>query len=188
MKPFIETYMGETFSPLKPDPDQINIEDIAHSLARQCRFTGHSVFFYSVAEHSVRVAELLEKQGWERMTCLWGLLHDASEAYLVDLPTPLKRSPSIGLPYQRAERHLMWAVCERFGLPISQPAVVGEADAILLATEVRDLMHGHRDYWRKIQAEPMAERIRPWSPEVAEYEFDRKFYELGGEECLRKSA
>ncbi len=117
----------------------------------------------------------------EALQCLWALLHDASEAYLVDLPTPLKLTQSLGGAYRRIEKRLMSAVCLRFGLPARQPECVHAADAaVLLATEVRDLMHGDRDYWKKIDATPIAERIRPWPADVAEHEFLRRFYLLGG--------
>jgi uncharacterized protein len=180
MKPFIETFTGRTFSPLAPVFADIRIEDIAHALANQSRFSGHTRFRYSVGEHSVRVAELIEELGYDVPTQLWGLLHDASEAYLVDLPTPLKINGLIGLEYQKAERRLMRAVCRRFSLPTREPAVVRLADARMLATEVRDLMHGDRDYWKKINAEPVWGRIRPWSPDVVKHEFLRTFERLGG--------
>lgn len=180
MKPFIETYTGKTFCPLAPVWADINVADIAHALANQGRYSGHSRFRYSVAEHSVRVSELLEAWGAPRKVQFWGLLHDASEAYLVDLPTPLKVTARLGDPYREAERRLMRAVCKRFGLPVDEPTSVRAADAVLLATEVRDLMHGDRDYWRKINALPLTERIRPWGDGVAEWEFLRRYQELGG--------
>lgn len=180
MKPFIETFTGHTFSPLEPDADEIRIEDIAHALANQGRFSGHTRFRYSVGEHSVRVSELISEWGWADDVALWGLLHDASEAYLVDLPTPLKLTREIGEPYRVAEEKLMIAVCARFGLPALEPVVVRTADVAMLATEVRDLMHGDRSYWKKITAEPIGTRIRPWGADVTEYEFLRRFYELGG--------
>lgn len=178
MKPFIETYTGRTFRPLDPVFADINIEDIAHALANQSRFSGHTRFRYSVAEHSVRVSEVLEYHS--KAVRMWGLLHDASEAYLVDLPTPLKLDPTIGDAYKVAEARLMAAVCKAFSLTPTQPTAVHMADAVLLATEVRDLMHGDRDYWQKIQAEPLPKRIRPWGADVAEYEFLRRYRELGG--------
>lgn len=178
MKPFIETYTGRTFCPLSPVAEEINVQDIAHALANQGRFSGHTRFRYSVAEHSVRVAEALCKSG--PAVQLWGLLHDASEAYLVDLPTPLKVHTSLKDAYARAERRLMRAICRRFGLPLEEPQAVRLYDAVLLATEVRDLMHGDRNYWSKIHAEALPGRIRPWGPDVAEYEFLRLFELLGG--------
>src|ERR1019366_9954250 len=83
----IRTYSGVRFKPLDPDP-AVGISDIAHALANQCRFGGHSSAFYSVAQHSVRVSEICAAED-----ALWGLLHDASEAYLVDVPAPLKQLP-----------------------------------------------------------------------------------------------
>lgn len=179
MEPFIETFSGHTFSPLEPDWTDIRIEDIAHALANQGRFTGHSRFRYSVAEHSVRVSEAIEKNtelGY--VVQLWGLLHDASEAYLVDLPTPLKLTKELGEPYKAAEKRLMAAVCLRFSLPVAEPFAVRLFDARLLATEVRDLMHGDRPYWSKIKERPLPERIRPWGADVAEYEFLRRYRNL----------
>ncbi len=179
MKPFIETYCGYTFQPLTPKCQDIKIVDVAHALSNQGRFTGHTRFFYSVAEHSVRVAELVKQLGGDTRTQLWGLLHDSSEAYLVDVPSPLKRSPGFAA-YRRAEKTLMVAVCKRFGLPKLRPTIVYRADAMLLATEVRDLMHGDRPYWKKLIEVPIKERIRPWSSYVARYEFLKTFEALGG--------
>src|ERR1039457_118422 len=85
---FIGTFSGLRFWPLDPNPEKILIDDIAHALAHQCRFGGHASRFYSVAEHSVHVSRLCPPED-----ALWGLLHDASEAYLVDLPRPLKQLP-----------------------------------------------------------------------------------------------
>jgi hypothetical protein len=172
---FIETFTGRTFAPLAPQRGDIHIEDIAHALANQGRFSGHARHRYSVGEHSVRVSELLERQGHDPRVQLWGLLHDASEAYLVDLPTPLKVEPEFAKVYRIAEKRLMEVICRRFGLPRGEPEGVTAADRTLLATEVRDLMHGDRDYWKKIEAAPLPERIRPWGDGVAEYEFLRRF-------------
>jgi uncharacterized protein len=180
VKPFIETFTGGTFAPLDPTWANIRVEDIAHALSNQGRFSGHTRFRYSVGEHSVRVSEVLEAWGCAPWIQLWGLLHDAAEAYLVDLPTPLKLDAAIGPAYRKAEAKLMLAVCKRFSLPAGEPAEVREADVRLLATEVRDLMHGDRDYWKKIEALPLVERIRPWGADVAEFEFLRRFKMLGG--------
>lgn len=178
MKPFIETFNGLKFEPLKPNFADIRIQDIAHALANQCRFSGHTRFHYSVAEHSVRVSEALSRQSKEVQ--LWGLLHDASEAYLVDLPTPLKLDPTIGTGYQAAEARLMLSVCKAFGLPSAEPLAVRWADADLLATEVRDLMHPDRAYWKKLTGKALPGRIRPWAPDVAEFEFMRRYRQVGG--------
>lgn len=170
--------MGEAFEPLHPNPDQIWIEDIAHSLSLQCRFNGHPKEFYSVAEHCVRVSWLLED--WEEPgdVQLWGLLHDASEAYLTDIPAPLKRHPMFE-GYRAAEEAVMWTVCNRFGLPWEEPDAVKLADQAMLATEARDLMPYVPEHWQALQG--MAEasiQIVPWEPREAKRKFIKRFCEL----------
>jgi hypothetical protein len=136
---FIGTFSGLRFWPLAPDPAKILIADIAHALAHQCRFGGHASRFYSVAEHSVHVSRLCPAQD-----ALWGLLHDASEAYLVDLPRPLKLLPEFAA-YLEAEHRLQRAVAERFGLPPDQPASVTEADDTMLWIETHSLLGSMRE-------------------------------------------
>lgn len=177
MIPFIETFQGERFQPLAPELSKIWIEDIAHALSNQCRFSGHCREFYSVAEHSVRVSRLLRDWGEDADVQMWGLLHDASEAYLVDLPTPLKAG-EFGEAYRRAESVLMARVCERFGLAPPEPRVVRVADATLLRTEARDLMPNKPEHWGKLEVQPLEERIVPWTPKRAEASFLHIFHEL----------
>lgn len=186
MTPYIETFSGVRFQPLAPIVADIRLVDIAHALGNQCRFSGHVRHFYSVAEHSVRVSREVERRAL--VACppkgaaalsLWGLLHDASEAYLVDLPTPLKGDALIGTGYRDAEARLMRAVCLRFGLALEQPGIVSEVDATLLVTEVRDLMFARPEHWLAYEhLEPLPERIVPWSPSVAAIEFRHRFNEL----------
>lgn len=175
----IETFTGECFQPLSPILETIWLEDIAHALSNQCRFSGHVREHYSVAEHSVRVSLLLAEWGEDEDVQLWGLMHDASEAYLVDLPTPLKDDPAIGDGYRAAERALMRAICMRFGLPETQPDPVRVADAVLLATETRDLMPCRPAHWKNlVTVKALAERISPWSPRRAERQFLKRFRKL----------
>ena len=115
---------GARFYPLDPRPEEIQIEDVAHALGHLCRFAGHTSSFYTVAQHSVLVSRICEPQD-----ALWGLLHDASEAYLGDMVRPLKRQPEMA-SYQEAEERLMAAICERFGLPAAMPESVVRADEI----------------------------------------------------------
>lgn len=171
----IQTRSGLLFWPLEPVVADIRIDDIAHALSNQCRFSGHTREHYSVAEHSVRVSELVESWGAVRMVQLWALLHDASEAYLVDLPKPLKEDPSIGDGYKAIEARLMRAVCERFDLPFEEPAMVRIADVTLCATEARDLMTEHPTYWSKLAHPPLEQTIIPWSAETSRRNFISRF-------------
>ena len=87
---WISTQSVKQFNFLNPKVEDIHILDIAHSLSQLCRFGGHADRFYSVAEHSINVATLLEQQDANKITILAGLLHDATEAYLGDVPRPIK--------------------------------------------------------------------------------------------------
>lgn len=177
---WVQTYTGRAFWPLDPDPDEIDIRDIAHSLSLQCRFAGHCDRHYSVAEHCVRVAREVPHSDK-----LWALLHDAAETYLVDLPRPLKRSSGLAEKYQEVEANLMAAVCHRFGLPLEMPESVHMADLRLLETEQRDLMNGEHDksLWT-MGVEPLKETIPDsaylWAPPTAELLYLANFEEYGG--------
>lgn len=175
--PFIETYTGSRFTPLQPRVEDVQLEDIAHALSHQCRFSGHTRLFYSVAEHSVRVSRAVQKAGGSQEEQLWGLLHDASEAYLVDVPKPLKDS-AFGELYREAEVRIMSVVCAAFQMVSEQPDLVTRADVWLLATEARDLMPYRPENWGELRFQALEERIEPWSPQAAEQAFIRRYVEL----------
>src|SRR4051794_27255584 len=105
-RPHIPTASGARFDPFAPDAASIEIRDIAHALGNLCRFGGHCRVFYSVAQHSCLVADLVERRGAGVECVHWALLHDASEAYLGDLPHPVKRYSELGALYRAAEGRL----------------------------------------------------------------------------------
>jgi uncharacterized protein len=157
-----QTYTNRKFYPLDPRPEDICIEDIAHGLSHVCRFAGHTTKFYSVAQHSVLVAQLCPAEDK-----LWGLLHDASEAYVGDMVRPLK----LKMPeYRRVETGVMAAVKKRFGLADKEPPWVKLSDQILCCTEARDFMRAP-DWAMHGPVAKLPERIRPWAPGRAEKEF-----------------
>lgn len=121
----IQTWKRHRVDPLDLKPEDIDIEDIAHALARQCRYNGHTGGHLSVARHSIWVADHLEPQG--EYLQLWGLLHDAAEAYLGDLVRPLKHS-EFGVAYIEAEQRAERAITETFGLEYPMPSIVKAAD------------------------------------------------------------
>jgi len=168
--PDIMTISGTFFEFLKPKPEQIRIEDIAHALSFTCRFSGHISEFYSVAEHCVRVSLICDPNDY-----LWGLLHDASEAYLTDIPSPIKRH----LPrYRKMEKTVQTTIIQRFDLPEAEPESVRKADKIMLATEARDLCAPGWEYWG-LPYPPLPTKIRPWSPQRAKDRFLEVFAGLG---------
>lgn len=172
---WIQTFSGKSMFPLDPRAEEICIEDIAHALSNLCRFTGHTRTFYSVAEHSVRVSWACEIE-----FAFWGLMHDASEAYLSDISSPMKRSSKFGELYQHAERNLMVTICDKFGLQRGVPDNVKQCDARMLVTERRDLLGSCDRNWRAIDTAfiPYEGRIFPQSPELAESLFMDRFNQL----------
>ncbi len=170
---WIQTYTGLVMYPLDPRPEEICIEDIAHALSNLCRFTGHCREFYSVADHSVRVSYACDPQD-----ALWGLLHDAPEAYLADMSRPIKRYSPFGQIYKGVEDRLMNQIVIKFGLSqFGTPASVIEADTVLLMTEKRDLMHGCNKPWEDT-AQPLKAVIEPLPPSHARLNFMRRFRQL----------
>lgn len=105
---FIPTVSGRLLDPMTPDPASITIEDIAHGLAQVCRFSGQTRTHWSVAQHSICVASLVSPA-----LARHALLHDAAEAYLQDIPAPIK--PLIP-QYASIESSMMQAIYEAFGL------------------------------------------------------------------------
>lgn len=168
---WIQTYTGKAFWPFDPRPEDVYIEDIAHALSLQCRFGGHVRELYSVAQHCVLVSK------WLSEYALWGLLHDASEAYLVDLPRPLKRNPSF-TAYREVEDLVMQAVCKRFGLEVEMPIYVKLVDNVLFVTEQRDLMAPPPMPWKNEGVQALTYKIVPWTSAKAEKEFLHRYNEL----------
>lgn len=128
----LRSYTGKLVFPLDPREEDFDIIDIAHALSNLCRFGGHVKTFYSVAEHSVYVSYHTKPK-----EALVGLLHDASEAYLVDMPRPIKTY----MPqYRDIEENLQRFISQKFGLTWPFPASVHTADNRILVSEMRDLM------------------------------------------------
>lgn len=157
----IETYTGRLVYPLALTADAVCIEDIAHALSLQCRFSGHCRYHYSVAQHST-LASIALGSG---TLGLWGLLHDASEAYLVDIPKPVKQC----LPaYRDAERRALKVIADVFGLPWPVPPEVKEIDRRMVVTEARDLMPNRPEIW-----DPWTVGVEPFEWEIEEEENPR---------------
>ena len=170
MKATLSMSSGRYFDLLDPDNSKITIEDVAHPLSMICRFGGHTAVFYSVAQHSVYVSRLVPQE-----FALAGLLHDAPEAFLGDIPRPLKAL----LPdYKRLEAVISPALLLRFGV-VELPPCVHDADLIALATERRDLMLEQAQPWPVLKGViPEEEPLVPLSPEEAKREFLFRYAEL----------
>ena len=136
---WMQTISGIKFWPLDPRIEEINLNDIAHALSMICRFNGHCSKFYSVAEHSVLVSKIIDKN-----YAKWGLLHDASEAYIADIVRPAKRF----MPeYKKIEKNLMRVIYQRFDLNIDdEPKELKKADTDVLVCEAKQLMHSTEEW------------------------------------------
>jgi hypothetical protein len=162
---YIETRSGIHFNFENPTVDMILIEDIAHALANKCRYSGHTSLFYSVAEHSIEVARRLPAE-----TQLWGLMHDATEAYLPDVPRPIKRL----MPAFRVwEQNIMRVIAHKFGLSMPEPAAVKEADTRILLDEAYHLLPSKGAGWEGVTGLKRYGDFYPrcLSPENAKDEF-----------------
>ena len=168
---WIQTYSGKKMDLLHPKVEDICIEDIAQALSMQCRFSGHCKKFYSVAQHSVFVSKLCDSKD-----ALYGLLHDASEAYLVDIPKPLKYSGKFDI-YLKYEKKMMKKIYKCFNLTYAEPESVLMADRVMLMTEARDLATKFNPCdWGKV--DPASFKIEAIGPEAAKDMFLRRFNEL----------
>lgn len=158
----IRTSSGIYFDFVNPTVDMIKIEDIAHALSQQCRFGGHLPVFFSVAQHCYNCQFLVSQKKY----ALEALLHDASEAYLLDIPKPLKNL----LPdYQAIERKVELLIAEKFKLEYPWPESVKFIDVAMLEME-----------WNYVFLEKPADHeiLKPYSKKEAKFVFLHAFNQL----------
>ena len=167
---WIQTFTGTQFWPMDARPEEVDIQDIAHALSMLCRFNGHCNRFYSVAEHSVHVSRVVAPE-----QARWGLLHDAAEAYLSDIPQPVKRELDL---FHKFEDQLLEVIAKRFDLPVGLPPEVKQADMQLLATEKAVLMGAEPAPWDDLLEPLDPEMIQVWSQEKAKNMFLARYDEL----------
>jgi hypothetical protein len=162
---------GTYFDFLNPSESIFTIEDVAHGLSQICRFSGHTREFYSVAQHSLLVSLVVPEH-----LALQGLLHDASEAFIGDMVTPLK---NILPSYREIESSVEATVLSRFGVSLPLNSAVKAADLTLLATEKRDLLPTCGGHWAMLDGVPvLPSPIVPVGPVQAKRMFLQRFYEL----------
>lgn len=170
-KSWINTFSGRKFYPLTPDVGDVCIEDIAHALARVCRYTGQGSY-YSVAEHCVKLADVVLSRTEDIGAARYALLHDATEAYLADVSTPVKQHPDFAF-YREAEARLAGVIYRAFDLePAGEPLIIKELDRAIRSTEVPQIFDNVHPDW-KLEA-PLAELLGQgwgWGPEDAERAF-----------------
>lgn len=201
MTPYLLTCSGVRVDLLTPRPEDVILRDVAHALARICRYTGHvGAAHYSVAEHSCHVADHLAAHGHGDVVVRAGLMHDAHEAYTGDVASPIKRAlralsaqpdPGRGHPdtwagagsvWDLFERNHALAVRARFRIQRDLPEAVHAADVAMLLAERRDLMPDEQNdagAWPEGAPSPIRVGRPPWSPARAEAEFLERADRLG---------
>ena len=177
---WIQTFTGKKFWPVNPQPEDVDIIDIAHALSLTNRFSGHTAFPYSVAQHCVLMASYATNAGHDKETCLQVLLHDAAEAYLPDVTRPVK--PFL-TGFRDIEYWVHHAICTKFGLPCPGSAatlnLIKELDIRILVDERKALMPGNVHHWtstENVQGLGVPVRCGQWS--YYEAEFLRMFHTL----------
>lgn len=172
---YIRTYTGKQFHWRTPETNVYDIRDIAHALAMNCRWTGHVREFYSVAQHSVLAARYAPAEHK-----LAALLHDASEAYMHDTPSPLKwHLRDAGFTaFADLEKRIDQALFKSFGLAWPRDPAIKHVDLRLLATEHRDLMPYDPDKERAYMLPPYEDKITGWSWARAQASFLNMYEEL----------
>lgn len=169
---FITTATGKRFHFEDPQPDEIDIADIAYSLSNTNRWGGHSCPAFNVAQHSVMVADALLRNGAPQIIQLQGLMHDAAEAYLGDIPTPIKRK----LPeYMAMELLVTDAIFRKFGIPLPLDQQVHLQDVEIRRWEYRDLMPDAYGVDPPFGPHPT---LKVWTPVESEASFVGRYYDL----------
>lgn len=181
---WIQTYSGRRFRPMAPRVEDVDIEDIAQALSNLCRFNGHCRSFYSVAQHSILVSELVPPDAAKA-----ALLHDAAEAYFGDITRPVKEELYFFPPAPNSvletvgvmEKKIAGVIFEAFGLewPMmdSVTRLVQNADLKALATERRDLLRWTPDRWPCLEGVKAREQaiVVTSDPQLAKREFMGRF-------------
>lgn len=184
LKGWIRSRNGKAVFPLAIEPQQISALDIAFALSNKCRYTGH-VDFYSVAEHSVKGAEVFLKAG-RRDLALAFLFHDAAEAYLPDIASPIKGSFFVRLAdgdmhsFAELEGYVLRQVARALGLDTAaafdDPAVLTMDHEMLLAEKAALFPDDDNDWG--IHGTPAPVKIERWTPGEAQRHFTDLFNDL----------
>jgi hypothetical protein len=157
--------------------EDVDVVDIAHALSLICRFTGHTKYHYSVGQHSIAVSNLCRPK-----IAIYGLMHDAAEAYLTDIAHPIKAGFMWnGKPFSDVEDYLLDIILKALGVP--PPSNDAKKEVVSIDREVGvaesiQLMRHQLSWGRNTRVEPANYRVHPWMAEYAEQCFMEKFNDL----------
>lgn len=166
---WMQTFTGRRFYPLAAQPEDVDIVDIAHHLSMVCRYGGATKFHYSVAQHSILMAQVAPQEHKLR-----ALLHDAPEAYVGDMIRPIKKDRELS-PFRDIERGVELAICNALKLeyPIAN-SVVHDLDTRILLDEREQVMTHTEDDWQ-VRGDPIGVTIDEWKPAYTRQRFLRAY-------------
>lgn len=179
----MRTYTGKYFYPDDVGSLEVDIEDIAHALSMMNRYCGHLDYFYSVAQHSLIVEELVCGMSTTLYTdrLLGALLHDASEAYMPDMPSPIKQL----LPdFKKKEEELSQHIFSHYNLAYPYEGIIKEIDSAIRGSEIKCLTSWEEEWGGEFTDEfgqrwdTLEYKIIPMPQKYAEEKFLQRFYEL----------
>lgn len=174
------TFTGRHVFPLDLKPEDVDIRDIAHHTAMQCRYNGSVRTFYSVAEHMIQIsADILDRTG-DTLKALQGLIHDGNEAYTGDMIRPVKNSLKQNFAFwKQIEDNNEQAICKALGVPYPLDPIVKECDKRIIVNEKTSLFGKNKPWdWNY---EPLDIVIRGWLPHIAEENYLHQYGRLTGD-------
>lgn len=182
----METTNGNILNLIKLIPTEVDIIDIAGPLSRQCRYNGHIGTFYSVAQHSLIVSNMLPKPESESaLMGLYALLHDAAEAYVGDIIAPIKRTlfvsigPHVQISFNDFEQKILFTIFEAFHMPTHSPEIVNEIDLrVLLTEQCKYMSKTNPPYVPNLEPFDTDVLDMAYPPVMAEILFLRRFHDL----------
>lgn len=180
---WIQTYTSNKFHFSDEVDSMINIQDIAHPLSQIPRFSGHLKFPLSVAQHSVMVMALMEKDGYDNDILLEALMHDCHEAYIGDIATPMKNYlyDEFGFDFKEFEMNIRKRILDRFGIKDKNPLLIEKYDLIMCKSEAHCLFDKIVDKWTDSIPYRLNDRIKQiLTPPMAKAVFIQQYKRLGG--------
>jgi len=183
MTQWIATHSGKMFDYTNIDPTQINMDDIIYSLSNIPRFNGHTEFFYSVLQHSINVwYEICTKYPEDIELQIMALLHDAPEAYISDIPGPLKslinKSTNLLTSIEYEVTKILWKRSGITSFALSEPkrskadllAIIHEYDVRMCETEA-DALFKYERFWNTGMETFPIYNISKEAPEATRFQF-----------------
>ena len=170
-KPYLTTHSGRKLHFLDPSEDELSIDDIALGMSREGRYSNQAPYVYRVGQHCILVSQLREKMamGNDPKSLLQALLHDASESFLRDIPSPLKRY----LPdYKNIEHIVQSAIYRKWKLPEDLSDSIKLCDSALLVAESRDMQ-----FEIDLTPSDMVKDLAVWVPKIIPYDEETTYRE-----------